>query len=343
MGGTSSVFQTLWSGWSAASQSATQTNLANIIPFAVSLLSGAIMLLVLATGKNMMFGEVRLGEAVTRGVRALVITALLTAGAFNTYVTTPLTQTIPNAISSAVSGGQSTAGAAAWDALNDATTSAAAHARAQMVPSLFYAGDRAALWLIELATKGLNALCFLVWAVATSVVYFALPVIALMAPAWLFDRTRGWAERAIGFVLGLVLTQALTLMVSATAISLERQFFAQYSTAVTSPATTNQNFATNGGNVVWTEFGPVNTTTGQVASGAGAVASTVNTDAANEALMNMFITVLFGFFVLGATSTIAFLIAASSGFSAGSIVGGVTYVVQRAASGANKAGRRLRA
>ena len=49
----------------------------------------------LIAGKNLMFGELPMGEAVTRGVRALVVSALLVAGTFNTYVTTFLTQTLP--------------------------------------------------------------------------------------------------------------------------------------------------------------------------------------------------------------------------------------------------------
>lgn len=342
----SQINQTLFAGWDAAAQSASQSNLASMMPLAVSLLSGAVMLSVLITGKNMMFGEIGLGSVATRAVRAWVIVTLLTAGAFNTYITTPLTQTLPNAIASAVSGGSTTtAGGAAWDGLIDATTNSAAHARTPMHPEIYYVGSLVAVWIAEMFTKLFTEACAFVWELAKNVVWFALPLICLLLPTWLFDRTRAWGERSVGFVLGLVLTQTLVLMVAATTVSLERQFFADFSNAVTAtPGTTNPGFQTNAGNnTVWTEFGPIDPMTGTVPSGAGSVPSTVNTDAAVESVVNMMIAIFFGWLMLMATSTIAFLVVAVSGFSASGVVSNMVSSTIQAGSNATRAGRKLRA
>ena len=78
---------------------------------------------------------------------------------------------------------------------------------------LQYLGYQVAEWLIEAAAKVFVAMAFLVWMLASLEVMFFLPVIVLVLPAWLFDRTRAWGERAIGFILGLILTGTLTLMV----------------------------------------------------------------------------------------------------------------------------------
>ena len=220
MGG-STVAQTLWTGYSGVAQSAMSTVLGQMIPVVAAAMSGVLMLVVLIAGKNLMFGELPIGEAVTRSVRALVVSALLTVSTFNTYVATFFTQTVPNQLASAMSGGQAQAGAPAFDAMIDALTKIGAQTRAQMI-GLQYIGDRVAEWVIEFAGKALISGCFLVWAVASLLVYFCVPLIALFAPMWLFDRTRAYGERAVGYVVGLVLVQALTLMVAA-ASSLRRK------------------------------------------------------------------------------------------------------------------------
>ena len=94
MGG-STIFQTIWTGYNNAAQAALTSTVGSMIPVVAAAMAGILSLLVLIAGKNLMFGELRLGEAVTRGVRALVVSALLVAGTFNTYVTTFLTQTLP--------------------------------------------------------------------------------------------------------------------------------------------------------------------------------------------------------------------------------------------------------
>ena len=78
---------------------------------------------------------------------------------------------------------------------------------------LHYIGYRVAEWLIEAMAKVFVAMAFLVWGRFPGGDFF-LPAIVLLLPAWLFDRTRAWGERATGFVLGLILTGTLTLIVA---------------------------------------------------------------------------------------------------------------------------------
>ena len=88
-----------------------------------------------------------MGEAVTRGVRALVVSALLVAGTFNTYVTTFLTQTLPQQLAQAVGTGSATAsGAASFDTMVDTLTKMGVQAQAQMI-GLQYLGYQVAEWL----------------------------------------------------------------------------------------------------------------------------------------------------------------------------------------------------
>ena len=110
MGG-STIFQTIWNNYNTAAQTALHSTVGSMIPIIAAVMAGILSLMVLIAGKNMMFGELPVGEAVTRGVRALVVSALLVVGTFNQYVTTVLTQTLPQQLAQAVgTGGGTTAG-----------------------------------------------------------------------------------------------------------------------------------------------------------------------------------------------------------------------------------------
>jgi hypothetical protein len=245
MGG-STIFQTIWNGYHSTAQTVLTSTVGSMIPIVAATMAGILSLMVLIAGKNMMFGELAMGEAVTRGVRALVVSALLVAGTFNTYVTTFLTQTLPQQLAGAVgTGSAQTTGAASFDGMMNTLTKLGLQAQAQMV-GLQYLGYQVAEWLIEAAAKVFVAAAFLIWMLASLEVMFFLPVIVLVLPAWLFDRTRAWGERAIGFILGLILTGALVLMVAGVFIGQETALMTQFATAAASPSG-NSGFSTNGG------------------------------------------------------------------------------------------------
>ena len=230
-----------------------------------------------------------MGEAVTRGVRALVVSALLVVGTFNQYVTTFLTQTLPQQLAQAVgTGGGTAAGAASFDTMVDTLTKLGLQAQAQMV-GLQYLGYQVAEWLIEAAAKVFVAMAFLVWMLASLEVMFFLPVIVLVLPAWLFDRTRAWGERSVGFILGLILTGALVLMVAGVFINQETQLMAQFANTATSPPGNPSSLAALLGSA-----GVNSPITGQSLGGGG----TLNGASAVETMISMLITLVAGFLVL---------------------------------------------
>ena len=117
----------------------------------------------------------------------------------------------------------------------DTLTKIGLQAQAQMI-GLQYLGYQVSEWLIEAAAKVFVAMAFLVWMLASLEVMFFLPVIVLVLPAWLFDRTRAWGERSVGFILGLILTGALVLMVAGVFIKQETQLMEQFANTATSPS-----------------------------------------------------------------------------------------------------------
>ena len=147
----------------------------------------------------------------------------MTAAVFNQYITTTLTQTIPNEITQAVvNGANGATGATGFDSLMNAITHSAAAARAQM-PFPFYISERVGLWIAELACKIFIAFSFIVWALSALTVYFLVPLLAFLAPTFLFNATRSYGERWAGKMIALILAQTIALMVAAVVISQEGQ------------------------------------------------------------------------------------------------------------------------
>ena len=175
---------------------------------------GCLQLLVLITGTNLLYGKMDAGECARRIVTALVVSALMTPAVFNQYITTTLTQTIPNEITQAiVNGANGATGATGFDSLMNAITHSAAAARAQM-PFPFYISERVGLWMAELAAKFFIACSFIVWALSALTVYFLVPLLAFLAPTFLFNATRSYGERWAGKMVALILAQTIALMVA---------------------------------------------------------------------------------------------------------------------------------
>ncbi len=325
MGG-SSIYQTIWNGYNSIAQTVSQSAVGNTITFMHAAMAGVLALMVLIVGKNLMFGEMSLGEAATRGVRALVVSALLVVGTFDTYVGTVLTKTLPEQLSQAMgTSGGTAAGAASFDTMSDVLTKAGIQAQKQMV-GLQYLGYQVAEWLIEATAKAVIAMAFTIWMFAAIEVLFFLPVIVLFLPAWLFDRTRAWGERSVGFILGLILTGALVILVAGVFVKQTTTIMGQFSNAATSPTGNSGSMASLLGSA-----GVNSPITGQPLGGDSG--STLNGASAVETMISMLITLVAGFLALAATSVLGMIVVASGGFSAGgimaSIEGAVTAGVAR--------------
>ena len=213
--GGSSIFQTIWNSYSQVAAQATGQLVGEILPVVSVTVIGCLQLLVLITGANLLYGKMDAGECARRIVTAMVVSALMTAGVFNQYVTTLLTQTIPNEITQAIVGGANgSTGATGFDSLMNAITNTAANARTQM-PFPFYISERVGLWIAELACKIFIAFSFIVWALSALTIYFMVPLLAFLAPTFLFAATRQYGERWVGKVIALILAQTIALMVAA--------------------------------------------------------------------------------------------------------------------------------
>ena len=255
--GGSSIFQTIWNSYSQVAQQATGQLVTDILPIVAVMVIGCMQLLVLITGTNLLYGKMDAGECARRIVTALVVSALMTPAVFNQYVTTTLTQTIPNEITQAVvNGANGATGATGFDSLMNAITHSAAAARAQM-PFPFYLGERIGMWIAELACKFFIACSFIVWALSALTVYFLVPLLAFLAPTFLFNATRTYGERWAGKMVALILAQTIALMVAAVVIKQEGQWFQQMAQNVTASANANPGFSMNAGDANFAQFADV--------------------------------------------------------------------------------------
>ena len=204
--GGSSIFQTIWNSYSQVAQQATGQLVTDILPIVAVMVIGCMQLLVLISDTNLLYGKkLDAGEAARRIVTALVVSALMTAAVFNQYFTATLSQTIPNEITQAVvNGANGATGATGFDSLMNAITHSAAAARALRCPFPFYISERAVgLWIAELACKIFIAFSFIVWALSALTVYFLVPLLAFLAPTFLFNATRSYGERWAGKIIAL--------------------------------------------------------------------------------------------------------------------------------------------
>ena len=337
--GGSQVFQALWGTYSGVATTVTGQLVNDVLPIAATFVLGGIQLVTIIAGANLMYGRLDQGEAVKRIVTCIIVSALMTPALFNQFVVQTLTQDIPNQISSAVGGAAGLQGAQGFDALLNQITQFAATAGAQMI-GITYIGDRVVLGIAEIFAKGFLAICFAIWAIAALSVDFIVPLLAILAPTFLFNATRAWGERAIGRVVGLLLVQMIALMVGSVIVKAEGQFMQQFATTVASPPP-DQGFSMNGGgDVAFTGFSEVGAVGGPGTTPQAAGANTINTEAAIESMIGMVLSLLFGVFLLGQVTRTAYGIAASSGFSAAPVVNSITNAVTRiVAASARGAGR----
>ena len=340
MGG-STIFQAIWSGYNNAAQTALTSTIGAMIPVVAAAMGGILSLAVLIAGKNLMFGELRLGR---RGDARRSRTGGLGAAGRRNLQHLRDDVLDPNAAAATRRGGATgsatASGAAAFDTMVDTLTKIGVQAQAQMI-GLQYLGYQVAEWLVEAMAKVFVAMAFLVWMLTSLEVMFFLPAIVLLLPAWLFDRTRAWGERATGFILGLILTGTLTLIVAQVFIDQEKTLMNQFAANVASPPG-SANFSTNSGASSFSALlggaGVTSPITGQPLGGG----ASLNAAGAVETMISMLITLVAGFLVLGTTSVVALLVVASGGFSAGDIVSAVSNTTKgcrRGCTGRPQAGR----
>lgn len=299
----STVAQFLWQWYSQTLLqtvlAVTNTILADVTPIA----QVALGLYVIISGKQLLFNATSLDQQATRVIRAIMVMFLLMPANFNVYITTAVTQTIPNEIAQAVNGQPNLAGAQGFDALINATQNFAAQVRAQ-ASGLFYMSERITVYLVEGLCIFLIGCCLLIWTLAQSTIAFIVPLGALILPLYLFDATRQFVMAWVGKLVSLFLVLAVTLILSAVVVKGDAAYLQQYGQTVASNAT-NPQFQMNAGDMSFTAFGPP-----------AQMQASVNVDAAIDTLLHIATVFGFGLFMLALMVPIALGIGGSGGFSA---------------------------
>lgn len=277
-----------------------------ILGVVAATVNGAILLYVLVVGKKLMFGGLGVDAGVAKLVRVAIVAALMTAGNYQTFVATPITETIPNLLSGAVPGQQGVAGAQAWDALINKIDNFNAVIHSQAV-GFAYLADRAVASIFTGFAWANIMGCFLIWSLAGATADLLVPLGVVVIPFYLFDATRGFTERWVGKIISLFLVMLVTLMLGQIVVYQDAQFLQKYANNIAAaPAAAGFN------------MGPDPDATGFMQpTTAGAVAgSTVNVDSAINTLGHACMVFLYGLFLMIISTGIALGIGGSSGFSA---------------------------
>jgi type IV secretion system protein VirB6 len=170
---------------------------------ALGWMRGALMLMVAISAVLVWTGRLDLWWVVRRVVIALVIIALLQAGAYNQYVRDFFWTTVPNLVASAFAGGVVNVTAARrFDLISDAASHvvAAADAQASGIWNVRAQFGIALAHGLMLATIGL---CFALWLVARVATALLISVGPFLLIAAVFDATRGWVMSWVGKLVSL--------------------------------------------------------------------------------------------------------------------------------------------
>lgn len=303
MGG-STLMQFLFNAYSQNLAQAATAEATRVLGVIAATAQGCVMLYVLIAGKRLMTGGMSLDEGMTRLVRAIIVVALLSAANFQTFVATPVTQTIPQFINEIVTGQQGLAGAQSWDAIENQVNHFAAQIDTQAV-GISYIAERILVGIIGLSCTVVLVLCFFVWSLAAAAADLLVPIFAVTLPFYLFDATRGFAERTLYKMASLFLVMLITLTLGQIVVFQDAQFLTKFGNNVAAaPAAPGFNMLPDNDNI---GIGP--TTAGATAG------ATLNVTSSISTFWNCLGVFAYGLFLLMICAGMALYIGGSSGFS----------------------------
>jgi len=204
---------------------ALKTGVTHVVSSALSAvapeLATLLTLFVIIQGMMIMFGQYNAWAGVTAILKAAIISALLTASLFASYVQTPLTQTIPNWISTMIGGAPP--GVSQFDALE----SAIEHFGAGIIQQA--SGFSGIAIRIEVAILVIGCIAFLgvgalIWELTTGFLNLVVCLGPIAILAYLFRPTQGITERWIGKMIGLLMLYLLIVILLQIAITSEVSF-----------------------------------------------------------------------------------------------------------------------
>lgn len=321
MGG-STIAQFLYEGYNQNLIQAV-TQMANQLTAATTLIWQVVVSLwVLVIGKRLMFNQMTAGDGMSKMANLALVWLILSADNYTQWVLTPGTKTVPDYIASLVTGSSGLAGAQGFDALINQIDAFCALARAQTV-SFFQIADRLTIFLIGASAKLIVGGCFTIWSLSMATADFLLPLGRIVLPFFLFDATRGFAERWYGKIFALFLVMIVALMLGQVIVFQDAQYMQRYANFLAADAADNTFSLGALASVGDGGLGPA-----IVMPTDGNLNRTINVDGAIDTLLGVAIVNTYGLFLLVIVSGIALFIGAAHGYSAAPAFNAVATLVR---------------
>jgi type IV secretion system protein VirB6 len=221
------VFTSFSGQFDPALQSGVSSVVASALSAIAPELATLVILFVVIQGMMIMFGQYDVWAGVTAIMKMAIISLLLTASAFATYIQTPLTQTVPNWLARAVGG--TAPGAAQFDALFSAVDH---FGSAILQQASGFSGIAVWIEVTILATGCGFFICvgYVIWELTTGFINLVVCLGPFVLLAYLFKATQGIAERWIGKMVGLLMLYLLVLILLQVALTAETYFVRQAQT-----------------------------------------------------------------------------------------------------------------
>jgi type IV secretion system protein VirB6 len=194
------------------------TGTANIVSEGISAVSGPltaiVVLWLIVQGILIMRGDVSARSGVTRVARVSIVVGLLSSlSSFSEYIVALFQMVLPNWAAASISEGNGVAVSAPqmFDHVWNASMAVAQSANAQL--DLWDVVDGVELDMLELAIGASLLIAFAVYEIGQIMLGVVIGIGPFVLVGYLFDATRGIAERWIGKLVGLSL---LTLLIAMT-------------------------------------------------------------------------------------------------------------------------------
>ena len=190
------------------------TGTANAVQSGLSAISGpltaVVVLWIIIQGILVMRGDIDMRSGITRMIRVTLVVGLLTSsGLYASYVQTLFTQTLPNWMASSITNSGNIHNIPqTFDQIWNTTVHEIATVQAQL--NFYDLVDSITLSMIEIIAAVLLLVTFAIFEIAQIMTGVIVAIGPFVLAGYLFDATRGVAERWLGKLIGLSL---LTLLI----------------------------------------------------------------------------------------------------------------------------------
>lgn len=203
-------FEWMWTGYSTALTQGTGAAVTAGLSAVGQQMIGVLTVYVIVCGLLTAFGQMDRGEALKRALTAVAVSAVLAPSFYTTNVQSFFLTTVPNWIAQSTGGKGITTGAQQFDAL----FAAIIHEQAELdiqASGFDYIAERFEGFLAAALCVLCLLICFVIWASAQVLASLVISIGPFIVPAYLFKATRGFAERWLSKLIGLMI---LFLLVS---------------------------------------------------------------------------------------------------------------------------------